>query len=229
MGATFFQNNSIIAWFNDEFYHSVPLTLNLLNRGILKNVAGKNYDIIVRSKPFHCDALDKEDEFTAQFQIMLDINLLVGLGTVFSSWLAVFTIFYIGERAKKAKLLQMICGVNKFIFWLVPFIVDLILFLVVTIFLLAIVAAFNLEYFNEFSELLNLFGITTCFAFAAFPLSYLFTHLFTKPATGESMTALFGIGTGKISSRSFKHLLIPRFFLRLNFIWNFYGICHECQ
>lgn len=51
IGATFNEVEST-AWFNPKFDHSLPLSLNTLNRAILKKLAGDEYDIVVTSKPF---------------------------------------------------------------------------------------------------------------------------------------------------------------------------------
>jgi hypothetical protein len=47
------------AWFNPQFYHSLPLSLNTLNRAILKQVAGVEHDMFLTNKPFW---LRREDE-----------------------------------------------------------------------------------------------------------------------------------------------------------------------
>lgn len=36
VGTTFNDDNSIIVWFNNQAYHTVPLTVNLINNAILK-------------------------------------------------------------------------------------------------------------------------------------------------------------------------------------------------
>jgi hypothetical protein len=40
------------AWFNPRFSHSLPLSLNTLNRAILKQLAGVEHDIFLTNKPF---------------------------------------------------------------------------------------------------------------------------------------------------------------------------------
>lgn len=40
------------AWFNPNFPHSLPLSLNILNRAILKQHSGDDYDISLVNKPF---------------------------------------------------------------------------------------------------------------------------------------------------------------------------------
>ena len=40
------------AWFNVKFPHSLPLSLNTLNRAILNQLAGDDYNISITNKPF---------------------------------------------------------------------------------------------------------------------------------------------------------------------------------
>jgi hypothetical protein len=40
------------AWFNAKFPHSIPLSLHTLNRAILKNLAGDEYDMSLVNEPF---------------------------------------------------------------------------------------------------------------------------------------------------------------------------------
>jgi CDP-diglyceride synthetase len=43
-----------------------------------------------------------------------------------------------------------------------------------------------------------IYGFTVCFAIAVFPLTYLLSQIFAKPASGETMASLFGLGTGLV-------------------------------
>jgi hypothetical protein len=45
------------AWFNGIYPHTLPLSVNTLNRAILKTFAGNEYDITVTNEPFK--ALEK--------------------------------------------------------------------------------------------------------------------------------------------------------------------------
>lgn len=51
VGATFEQNNSIIAWFNNEPYHSPPLSLQLVLNAILHKEVSPNYTLQFYNHP----------------------------------------------------------------------------------------------------------------------------------------------------------------------------------
>lgn len=196
IGVTFKnQSNEAIAWFNGELIHAVPLTLNVINRALLTSYGSENYNIRVTNKPFYFSEGQAFDLWKAicEGKVSEDLYLIVAFGILYASWISFFITFYITESTKKAKLLQMICGMNKFVFWLVPFLIDMLIFLIITIYILAIIYYFNLNNFNEFHELLSIFEFGCCFGFCIFPFIYILSQFFTKPAYGQIITVIFGL------------------------------------
>lgn len=51
MGATFAEGNKAIAWFNNEPYHSPPLTLEYVLNSIAATVLGDDYEIHISNSP----------------------------------------------------------------------------------------------------------------------------------------------------------------------------------
>lgn len=53
VGASFIGSNNpkVIAWFNNQPYHALPLTLNLIYNAILKGINGSEYGIEVQNEP----------------------------------------------------------------------------------------------------------------------------------------------------------------------------------
>lgn len=51
IGATFHENETITAWFNNEPYHSPPLTLEYVLNSIVAVVLGSDYQIHVSNYP----------------------------------------------------------------------------------------------------------------------------------------------------------------------------------
>lgn len=183
-------------------FHSAPLSLNLLNRALLKENAGNDYDIIVTNKPFKYATgsnFNEEDleRYRSAFSYIEDTVVLMTLVILYSIWLAAFVAFYVKENSTKAKLLQMICGVNKLIFWLVPFLIDLILLLMITLLMLLVIYCFDLLNANEFWELARLFIIGGSFCVAGLTWTYSLSQVFKKPATGQTVISLLGILAGE--------------------------------
>lgn len=51
VGAEFLSNKTIIAWFNNQGYHTAALTLNLVHNAIVKSFFDEDYGISVTNAP----------------------------------------------------------------------------------------------------------------------------------------------------------------------------------
>lgn len=195
----------ITGWFNDEAPHAAPLALNFVNRALVKEYAGQEYDISVTNKPFQYkkfESLDDDDDGDGKDDddshvIIEDFIIMLLFGILYSIWTAVFIGFYIKEKTNKVKLLQLISGINKFVFWIVPFIIDYVLLLFVTLLMIVTTYCFKPHNFNELCELIALFLICAAFCFAILPLVYLLSLLFKKPTTGQSFVSVLSLFVGK--------------------------------
>lgn len=52
IGANFFENGTIIAWFNNQAFHTAALALNTLHNAIVKSIIGDDNSISVTNAPF---------------------------------------------------------------------------------------------------------------------------------------------------------------------------------
>lgn len=64
-----------------------------------------------------------------------------------------YILFYIRERATKAKHLQFVSGADVFIFWGISFLWDIFTFFVTALFTVITIAAIQLDGFNTFDDL----------------------------------------------------------------------------
>lgn len=51
IAASFLQNNTIIAWFNNQGYHTAALALNLVHNAVTKQFFGNDFGISVTNAP----------------------------------------------------------------------------------------------------------------------------------------------------------------------------------
>lgn len=192
VGATFSQN-SIVGWFNGQPFHTIPLTINLINRAILKQSIGKDYDISVANKPYNLPTSDS----ASHMEIYGDaVNLIFALITVFfllTYWPVIFVAPYIKERETRAKLLQYISGTNRFIYWITSFVFDYVVFVVICCTIIGCIGVYQRNHFATFDELCDLVLISCSYGFAMLPLIYAFSYLFTKHSTGETIVSLLNI------------------------------------
>ena len=142
-----------------------------------------------------------------------DIVNAIIFSVIYSYFVLYFAQFYIKERVCRSKLLQMISGANKMTFWLTSFAYDFLIYLIITVLLVGVMAAFQNVGWSTFPEVFRVFLILFCFGIAILPLLYLTSYIFNKPATSDSLMFLFNILFGEFF---FDHFVIS--FDQLNFI-----------
>lgn len=105
-------------------------------------------------------------------------------------WPSIFINLKIRERVSRAKLLQLVCGANRFIFWITSFLIDLIIFSIAMRIIVGVLAALQRDNFTSATELGSLILMLTFYGFSILPFVYLFSFLFKKHATGEGLVPL---------------------------------------
>lgn len=191
------------AWFNSRFPHSMPLSMNLLNRAIIKNLGGDELDLTVTNKVFW---LRKEGETAEEARVRFHSTMheilypvLFLFFTLLTYWPSVFIGFYVKERECRAKLLQYICGANQIVYWISSFFFDYTIFMIIMCLLLGKVAIYEGPQFSTFDELSRFIIIFGAYGFSILPYIYLLSFVFTKPSSAESAVVVVGFVIGKLS------------------------------
>jgi ATP-binding cassette subfamily A (ABC1) protein 3 len=191
-GATL-SKDSITAWFNGQPYHTVPLTLSLINRAILKELAGAEYELTVSNRPYNMPIKDSDTHMAIYENPVEMIFALVVIFMLFVYWPVIFIGPYIKEKESRAKLLQYISGTNRYIFWLTSFFFDYVVFVFICCAIIGCIGIYQHNHFATFAELSVLVLISCSYAFAMLPFIYALSYLFTKHSTGETMVSLFSM------------------------------------
>ncbi|XP_053672341.1 phospholipid-transporting ATPase ABCA3-like [Anopheles nili] len=195
VGATISSSSPYVGWFNNKAFHTAPLALNLIYNAILQAECPQcRLNVINKPLPYRLDTqLEKLNTgLNAGFQLAFN----TGSAMAFVS--ALYIIFYIKERASRAKLLQFVSGTNVTLFWATAFVWDYLLFVVNCLVYIATVAIFQEEGWSSFDELGRAFLLLLFFGFAALPVTYLFSFLFQVPATGFVRMLLLNVLSGAI-------------------------------
>ncbi|CRK87607.1 CLUMA_CG001403, isoform A [Clunio marinus] len=180
------------AWFNNHPYHSLPLVLNTVNRGMLKRFAGKEFDISLTNKPYVW--VDNSNYNIPDFEEDSNIiSIFVLCFFLLTNWPTIFIGFYIKERESRSKLLQYISGTNRFVFWASAFIFDFLLFIIICCGLIGGIALYQRPNFSTANELSSYFLIFTVYGISMIPFLFFFSYLFKKYSTGESMVAFIAM------------------------------------
>lgn len=191
VGVTF-KTEVSTAWFNGQPYHTMPLALNMINRALLKNLAGDEFDISLVNKPY-VPFVTYDDGSKIRKDISGLIMPLIIFFILLVHWPSIFIGFYIKERESRAKLLQLISGANRFVYWMTAFLFDYLIFFVVFCALVGGVGMYQRPHLSTFSELGTILMIFSFYGFAVLPLLYAFSYLFNKHSTGESMVSVSGL------------------------------------
>ena len=167
--------------FNVNPFHIRPLSRNILSNVMLKerNISGT---ILTSTNPMIYNAQEditiNEDGINnpAPFQYMTICCMSLALV------LGVFAIFPLKERVTNAKQVQMMAGVNPFVFWFSNFVWDFLVYIIVAL-LLAVVLYFfdtrkNLHTNNGFGTLIFLYVML---GLAGIPWVYIISFPFKGP------------------------------------------------
>ncbi|XP_008193592.2 phospholipid-transporting ATPase ABCA1 isoform X1 [Tribolium castaneum] len=178
--AASFNDTAATAWFNGDPYHAVPLSLSLVLSTMYKARLGEKKSVTFFNHPLppsndaQLVASEKNKmSSAAEMGVMLGVGIAV----------CTYVMFYIRERVCKCKHLQMISGVNVFVFWSTAFFCDLLACLSTTIFLLILLIESPLSSLQtaEIGLVVLLFVGYFCFVL---PFIYLISYCFKVPAMG---------------------------------------------
>ena len=115
----------------------------------------------------------------------------------FSLFLSCFLLFPLVERITNAKQVQIMTGVNPFLFWFSNIVWDFMLFLLSMGLVLICMYAFDVN--NTWStngSLGALALVLLVYALSALPFSYLISFMFKTPASGFTMIIVLNILAG---------------------------------
>uniref|UniRef100_W4VRK6 Putative lipid exporter abca1 n=1 Tax=Corethrella appendiculata TaxID=1370023 RepID=W4VRK6_9DIPT len=192
VGATI-KESIMVAWFNNQAYHTPPLSLLLAYNAILKTICtGCELELTNKPLPFSSETIEEHDKKNTSLGLQLAFN--AGFAMSFAT--AFFMLFYIKESTSKAKLLQFVSGVSVSIFWLVSFIWDYFIFLITLMLFVSTLAMFQQEGWSSVDELGTFSLVLLCFGIAVLPFTYLMSFLFTIPSSGYSKLLMINLFSG---------------------------------
>lgn len=193
-----FQDNTVVAYFNNQLYHTAPLSLNLAYNAIIKaRIGGCAGSITIENWPL---------AFGPEARVQLTYRYS-GLGNQFATnitfamgfIIAFHVIFYIQERVSKMKLLQFIAGINTIIFWIISFLFDIVVHLITVLVCYITVSSYSDEYWSMSEALSPLFFVLFLFGVSALAVTYLASFAFSRASYGFfGLTTLFLI-TGRLN------------------------------
>lgn len=186
-----FKDDIVVAYFNNQLYHTAPLSLNQAYNAVLKGkISGCAGSITIENWPL---------PFGPEARVQLTYRY-TGLGNQFATnitfamgfIIAFHVMFYIQERVSKMKLLQFIAGVNTAIFWIISFLFDIVVHLVTALVCYITVSVYGEEYWSTSEELSPFIFVLFLFGVSALAVTYLASFAFSRASYGFfGLTTLF--------------------------------------
>lgn len=187
------EDEHITTWFNNQPYHTVPLTLDVTFNAMLKAHCPE-CSISVTNEPLPFTFDSRIQMLRAGNNMGFQLASNIGFSMCFVA--AFYVIFYIRERVTKAKLLQFVSGINIWTFWSTAFLWDLITFVFTVIVVMLTVLVFQEDGWKTADDMGRLFILLFCFVWCVLPFVYLFSMIFDIPSSGFIKTVMFGIFLG---------------------------------
>lgn len=190
-----FENNSFVAWFNGQPFHTSPLSLNLLQNAILRSEISDDYSIQVSNWPIPY----RPESKTLLTMTGDDIGsqLATNLSFVMAFTSALYVMFYIRERATKTKLLQFISGVDTSTFWVTSFLFDYATHVLSSVITFLAILAFQENGWSTIDDVTPLLVIFTVFGLASLAITLVASFLFSTASYGFVSLAIIFIFTGE--------------------------------
>lgn len=184
------------AWFNDQAYHAIAVSLNAVNNAILKNVTGNtSMHITAINHPLPRTLKQKSDDLTSNgVGLNVAFNLLFGMAFLASS----FVVFVVHERNNGAKHVQFVSGVDPLSYWTASWAWDLINFTLPCICIIILFVCFNVPAYTG-DRLGIVFLVLIFYGFAIIPFMYLFSFLFKIASKAYIRLTLLNIVTGLVA------------------------------
>ena len=182
----------VISYFDNQAFHTPAISLGAVMNSILG--LSNQSSIITINHPMPRTSGDKiNDEMNNNYEgFIIALNLTFGMSFLVGS----FVLFLVKERACKAKLCQLLSGVNSITFWLSTFFWDAVNFLLPCLLLLLVMLAFGIKAYTENNHLLMILMLLMLYGWAVLPMTYLVSFLFSIPSTAMVWWTMFNILSG---------------------------------
>ncbi|CAG7824302.1 unnamed protein product [Allacma fusca] len=198
----------LVAFFNNQPYHTPSLALNYMSNGILRGF-GVTTEISVTNHPFDHNDADKLKQAGNIFTLssMAGWEVQFALGIMGAS----FCIFPTYERIVGAKHLQFVAGLKPFIYWAGSFMIDIVNFMLASFLMLMVLVVLGIEQFQQWDIMMWCLLLCLAHGWCLIAMTSLFSFAFTVPSTGFARMTLLNSGTGIITIATVFILQTPEF------------------
>ncbi|XP_071081909.1 phospholipid-transporting ATPase ABCA3-like [Haliotis cracherodii] len=207
IAAEYASNTVAKGYYNGQSFHAISISLSYMMNAMLKHFTSRDHSIITINNPLPFDENESSSQIAGAglgIGFTVAFCLLFGMAFLTSS----FVYFLIKERQVGAKHLQSVSGVGPFVFWLSNLAWDYINYLIPSLVLLVVFAAFQSPAYSDDGRLGIVFLVLLVYGLAVLPFMYVLQYVFKSPATGMVVIIILNIITGLAT-------LLTTFMLRL--------------
>lgn len=196
--ASALSNGTILAWFNNQFYHTASLALNLVHNAIIRTVINPVYSIHVVNAPLDFRAhpnngSDIPDLSISVFGTSFAFAVAIAMSLVSASYI----MFYVQEKVCRAKFLQYVSGVNLSLFWIASIVWDVFTSMATVVLIVIMLAVSRQSFYSDANTLGVIALLFIMFNVAMMPFICLASLIFTKPTTGVNVIFFANMIIGK--------------------------------
>lgn len=184
----------LTAMFNNEYYHTAPASLNLLYNAYVKALGCEKCSILVTNWPLPFDTISNINQLSKGGTVGFHLVSAMGYAMTFAA--AFYITSCIKERTTRAKLLQLVSGVNHWIYWLTNFFWDYISFFFISVIILFTMAVYEEHGWTTADDITRMTILFMCFIFALLPWLYITSLVYATPTAGYICTFQMGLFFG---------------------------------
>ncbi|CAH0545633.1 unnamed protein product [Brassicogethes aeneus] len=197
-------NENLTAYFNNDAYHSPGIAYSLILNAVYS--AKTNKTLSFNNFPLPPTSETQIKEATAFSAVSFGLPFNIGFSMSFAC--SIFINFIIRERVSNSKHLQLVSGVKAFIFWIVTFVCDYIIFLLMVVMLMLTLLCFQEDGFTSAEDLQRFIIPFIPFGFALLPFLYWAGFMFKTPQSGYTKITMLSVLLGCIGYMVVKVLLV---------------------
>ncbi|KAK3261758.1 hypothetical protein CYMTET_29347 [Cymbomonas tetramitiformis] len=175
-------------------FHPLPAGMRAASSALMRTLLGDKGSISVTSHPLPDPVWSIEEDEDVDNSMIVSIFIVIGVSVLSAS----FCVFLVWEKSNNAKHLQMVSGVNKFMFWATAYLCDMLIYLFVLIAIMIIFAAADLKAFKD-DNLVACGVLFFFFGLSCIPLTYTLHFSFVSEMNALAFLMgsffFFGLGT----------------------------------
>lgn len=188
----------LIAWFNNQPYHTIPLSLQMLFSAMLRVACNNNCSLHIVNHPLPEFKGTRQDQVVNESKlqdVISDVVIVVVFDLAMFIMVAYFVIDCVKEQRSRLKLMQYISGIPPLVYWIMTMLADLIL-LFITV---GLTIGVYLMEVDVNTACLNLAFVLMAYAFSVLPFVYLRALRYSSPTAAYLNILMLGIILGTLA------------------------------